>query len=238
MRFIKKISILFQNFLWCYGVFKGVAANIELLPFIKKIKKINTLIDVGSNKGQFILLCIKFFPNLLIYSFEPIKEALIKQKNLLSFKNNIYFYNTGIGNKKKKINFFITNRVDSSSFLTINKSKNYNKNYYVKEKRKIKIQKLDQILNNKKLIKPVLIKIDVQGFELEVLKGSKKTLPNIDYLLLEVSKNQMYNKQAIEIEIINFLKKEKFRIMVSSKWKRINNTEFMQRDILFKRKIN
>ena len=238
MRFIKKISILFQNFLWCYGVFKGVAANIELLPFIKKIKNINTLIDVGSNKGQFILLCIKFFPNLLIYSFEPIKEALIKQKNLLSFKNNIYFYNTGIGNKKKKINFFITNRVDSSSFLTINKSKNYNKNYYVKEKRKIKIQKLDQILNNKKLIKPVLIKIDVQGFELEVLKGSKKTLPNIDYLLLEVSKNQMYNKQAIEIEIINFLKKEKFRIMVSSKWKRINNTEFMQRDILFKRKIN
>ena len=238
MRFIKKIFILCQNFVWCYGLFKGVAANIELLPLIKKIKNINTLIDVGSNKGQFVLLCIKFFPNLLIYSFEPIKEALIKQKNLLSFKNNIYFYNTGIGNKKKKINFFITNRVDSSSFLTINKSKNYNKNYYVKEKRKIKIQKLDQILNNKKLIKPVLIKIDVQGFELEVLKGSKKILPNIDYLLLEVSKNQMYNKQAIEIEIINFLKKEKFRIMVSSKWKRINNTEFMQRDILFKRKIN
>lgn len=238
MRFIKKISILFQNFLWCYGVFKGVAANIELLPFIKKIKNINTLIDVGSNKGQFVLLCIKFFPNLLIYSFEPIKEALIRQKNLLNFKNNIYFYNTGIGNKNKIINFFITNRADSSSFLTINKSKNYNKNYYVKEKRKIKIQKLDQILNNKKLIKPVLIKIDVQGFELEVLKGSKKTLPNIDYLLLEVSKNQMYNKQAIELEIINFLKKEKFIIMESSKWKKINNTEFMQRDILFKRKIN
>ena len=238
MRFIKKIFILFQNFLWCYGLFKGVAANIELLPLIKKIKKINTLIDVGSNKGQFILLCIKFFPNLLIYSFEPIKEALIKQKNLLSFKNNIYFYNTGIGNKNKIINFFITNRADSSSFLTINKSKNYNKNYYVKEKRKIKIQKLDQILKNKKLIKPVLIKIDVQGFELEVLKGSKKILPNIDYLLLEVSKNQMYNKQAIELEIINFLKKEKFRIMESSKWKKINNTEFMQRDILFKRKIN
>ena len=238
MRFIKKIFILFQNFLWCYGLFKGVAANIELLPLIKKIKNINTLIDVGSNKGQFVLLCIKFFPNLLIYSFEPIKEALIKQKNLLSFKNNIYFYNTGIGNKNKIINFFITNRADSSSFLTINKSKNYNKNYYVKEKRKIKIQKLDQILNNKKLIKPVLIKIDVQGFELEVLKGSKKTLPNIDYLLLEVSKNQMYNKQAIELEIINFLKNEKFRIMESSKWKKINNTEFMQRDILFKRKIN
>ncbi len=238
MRFIKKIFILFQNFLWCYGLFKGVAANIELLPLIKKIKNINTLIDVGSNKGQFVLLCIKFFPNLLIYSFEPIKEALIKQKNLLSFKNNIYFYNTGIGNKNKIINFFITNRADSSSFLTINKSKNYNKNYYVKEKRKIKIQKLDQILNNKKLIKPVLIKIDVQGFELEVLKGSKKILPNIDYLLLEVSKNQMYNKQAIELEIINFLKNEKFRIMESSKWKKINNTEFMQRDILFKRKIN
>ena len=198
MRFLKKIFILSQSFLWIYGLFRGVAANIELLPLIKKIKKINTVIDIGSNKGQFVLLCFKYFPKAIIYSFEPIKELVKKQKNFLHFKNKIFFFNCGIGSKNKDLNFLITEKTDSSSFLTINKLNNYNKDYFVKEKRNIKIRKLDQILKNKKLKKPILVKIDVQGYELEVLKGAKKILSNIDFLLLEVSKNRMYNKQATE----------------------------------------
>ena len=128
--------------------------------------------------------------------------------------------------------------MDSSSFLTINKSDNFNKNYSVKEKRSIKIRQLDQILKNKILIKPTLIKIDVQGYELEVLKSAKKILSKTDFILLEVSKNKMYNKQPLEREIINFLKKKNFIIKKKSKWIKIKNTKFMQRDILFKRKIN
>ncbi len=128
--------------------------------------------------------------------------------------------------------------MDSSSFLTINKSDNFNKNYSVKEKRSIKIRQLDQILKNKILIKPTLIKIDVQGYELEVLKSAKKILSKTDFILLEVSKNKMYNKQPLEREIINFLKKKNFIIKKKSNWIKIKNTKFMQRDILFKRKIN
>ena len=79
--------------------------------------------------------------------------------------------------------------------MTINSSGNYNNDYFVKEKRNIKIRNLDQILKKKKLIKPILIKIDVQGFELEVLKGAKQILSKVDYIILETSKNRMYNKQ-------------------------------------------
>ena len=67
------------------------------------------------------------------------------------------------------------------------------------------------------MIRPILIKIDVQGYELEVLKGSKKILSKIDYLLVEVSKNRMYNNQATEREIVTFFKKKKFTIIKSSK---------------------
>lgn len=235
MKFLKKIFILSQSFLWIYGLFRGVAANIELLPLIKKIKKINTIIDIGSNKGQFVLLCSNYFPKAIIYSFEPIKELVKKQKNFLHFKKKIFFFNCGIGSKNKDLNFLITKRTDSSSFLTINKLNNYNKDYFVKEKRNIKIRKLDQILKNKKLKKPILVKIDVQGYELEVLKGAKKILSNIDFLLLEVSKNRMYNKQATEKEITNFLKNKKFKISKSLEWSKIKNTKFMQRDILFEK---
>tara|TARA_A100000164_G_scaffold374039_1_gene406358 strand:+ start:905 stop:1045 length:141 start_codon:yes stop_codon:yes gene_type:complete len=46
MRFLKKILILSQSIIWIYGLLRGVAANIELLPLLKKIKKVNTLIDI------------------------------------------------------------------------------------------------------------------------------------------------------------------------------------------------
>ena len=90
MRLIKKILKLSQSSLWFYGLLNGVAANIELLPLVYKIKNLNTIIDVGSNKGQFILLILKFFPKIKIYSFEPIKELLERQKNLFNFRRNIY----------------------------------------------------------------------------------------------------------------------------------------------------
>ena len=73
MRLLKKFFILSLSTLWLHGLIR-VAANIELLPLINKIKKLNTIIDIGSNKGQFILLILKFFPKIKIYSFEPIKE--------------------------------------------------------------------------------------------------------------------------------------------------------------------
>ena len=133
------------------------------------------------------MLILKFFPKLKIYSFEQY-ELLDKQKNIFNLRRNIFFFNCGIGSKNKNLNFFITERTDSSSFLTINSSWNYNNDYFVKEKRNIKIKNLDQILKKKKLIKPILIKIDVQGYELEVLKGARQILSKVDYILLEVSK--------------------------------------------------
>ena len=53
MKILKKIFILLQSKLWFYGLLNGVAANIELKNFLKKINSINTLVDIGSNKGQF-----------------------------------------------------------------------------------------------------------------------------------------------------------------------------------------
>ena len=120
--------------------------------------------------------------------------------------------------------------------MKINTSGNYNNDYFVKEKRNIKIRNLDQILKNKNLTKPILIKIDVQGYELEVLKGAKQILSKVDYILLETSKNRMYNKQPIEREIVNFLRRKKFRSLKALPWLKIKNTKFMQRDILFERK--
>lgn len=58
----------------------GVAPLFELSPLLKKIDKIKTIIDIGSNKGQFSILAKSHFPNTKIYSFEPQKKYLNIQK--------------------------------------------------------------------------------------------------------------------------------------------------------------
>ena len=236
MNFLKKIYNLCKSKIWLKGMLSGIYATIELKELIKGIKTPETIIDIGSNKGQFILLIEKIYPNKNIYSFEPIKEMIDKQKKFFSYKNNIIFHNIALGSSTTLKEFLITARMDSSSFLKIVSDKNKSKNYDIVENRNIQINTLDNLLINEKISHPVLIKIDVQGYELEVLRGANNLLKKTDYLLLEVSKNEMYQNQPIEKVIVEYLKNLNFDILKSNNWSKIQNTNFYQRDIIFYKK--
>jgi len=233
MNFIKKVIKflkLINNKYWRKGIFYNVAANIELENLIKNLD-VRIIIDVGSNKGQFILLCENFFDCEKIYSFEPIKELIEKQKEFFSYKKNIIFYNFALGEKPEKKNFFLTKREDSSSFLKVNQDIN-NKDYLVKNEIEVNIHCLDNIINDKDLFSTTLVKIDVQGYELQVLKGSLRILKKIKYILIEVSENEIYKNQALSNEIINFLKQKNFSILRENRSTKIKKTNFMQKDLL------
>ena len=236
MNFLKKILNLCKSKIWLKGMLSGIYATIELKELIKGIKTPETIIDIGSNKGQFILLIEKIYPNKNIYSFEPIKEMIGKQKKFFSYKNNIIFHNIALGSSTTLKEFLITTRMDSSSFLKIVSDKNKSKNYDIVENRNIQINTLDNLLINEKISHPVLIKIDVQGYELEVLRGANNLLKKTDYLLLEVSKNEMYQNQPIEKVIVEYLKNLNFDILKSNNWSKVQNTNFYQRDIIFYKK--
>ena len=222
--------------LWFKGMFHGLYATVELERLVKDIKAPETIIDIGSNKGQFILLMEQIFPNKIVYSFEPIIEMINKQKKFYKYKKNITFHNLALGSSICSKEFLITSRMDSSSFLKVVSNTNKSKNYSVIEKRDIKVSTLDKIFLNEKISHPILIKMDVQGYELEVLKGANDLLKKIDYLLLEVSDNEMYQNQPTEKIIVEYLKNFNFEIYRSNDWLKIQNTNFNQRDIIFQKK--
>ena len=62
-----------------------------------------------------------------------------------------------------------------------------------------------------------LMNIDVQGYELEVMKGSEETLKQIDYIYCEVNKAEIYENNAYIDEIDNFLSQHSFE-RVEFKW--------------------
>nr|WP_293109533.1 FkbM family methyltransferase [Okeania sp. SIO2F4] len=63
--------------------------------------------------------------------------------------------------------------------------------------------RLDEILDDKENYN--FLTIDVQGYELEVLKGSRETLKNINYILIEVNRDELYKNSARVEELDEFL---------------------------------
>ena len=183
--------------------FYGVSPLFELTPLIKQISHAKTLIDVGSNKGQFSLIARKFFPNIKIHSFEPQIDILSMQKKILGTKN-INYYNFTLGSEEKEAELYVTKRKDSSSVLKPILTKN--RNYITKEIKKTSIKRLDDLPNFKNIERPSVMKLDVQGYEFEVLKGAENILEYIDYVITEVSLMEVYENQTSANKLIKFLK--------------------------------
>ena len=187
---------------------------------LKKIlpKKI-ICFDVGANEGQTILEISKNFPGSIIHSFEPQKSCETKLeyfKNKIK-KSKIYINIVACGEKNINKIFYAHDSSNLSSFLKINtKSKFLLKMKQLSKKKKylesinnpIKVRQitLSDYIKNKKVRTIDLLKIDTQGYELNVLKGIKKQdLFKIKIILLEVNFWDYYEKMTSFYEIEKIL---------------------------------
>lgn len=231
-KFIKLIKILQSfNFFWIYNLlFFRLAPSIE---HQKEISKLNfkTVIDVGANNGQFASLVLKTHPNSKIICFEPQIEPFNNLSKI--FKNSkIKLFRLACGSKNKTIKMNISNQNDSSSILDIGRHQiHYFPDTYLKKKEVIKVAKLKEIINLNKQTKPILLKIDTQGYELEVLKGSE--LKYVKYILIECSFIKFYKNQPLFKEINKFLKKKNFYIFKCYNQTLDNKDKIIQADYIY-----
>jgi hypothetical protein len=65
----------------------------------------------------------------------------------------------------------------------------------------VAINRLDTLINASNLNKPILVKVDVQGFEKQVIAGGKELLSHVDYIIIEVSFVELYDNQPLFDEI-------------------------------------
>jgi FkbM family methyltransferase len=161
------------------------------------------IFDIGANTGQCIRRFKNIFPNSIIHSFEPIKEIFdIIKKNFISKNIVINNYACGDKNTYKKFNF---NKLSyTSSFLEINKK---NKRTYLFEKKKkieIRIVKLDDYIKKHDIKNIDILKVDAQGYELKILKGTEKFLKKIKFVEIELTLDDIYinNPSLYQIDYI------------------------------------
>tara|TARA_R110002020_G_scaffold47937_2_gene137028 strand:+ start:87251 stop:88120 length:870 start_codon:yes stop_codon:yes gene_type:complete len=159
--------------------------------------KFSFIIDVGANRGQFAARFRALFPEAIIYSFEPIPEVYDQLCKRFEKDANFKGFNLGLGKESGEINFFQNEFSDSSSALPM---KNLHKENFPKttnEKQiEIKVECLDTVMKSISISHPLLIKIDVQGFEEMVIIGGEKTIRSASVVIVEVSFRELYEDQV------------------------------------------
>ena len=205
----------------------------KIVKFFKKKKLINfnCIFDIGAHKGETIKFFLKNFEFEKIYSFEPIPETfelLKKNINLLDNfkKKKIVLENSAVGSAETKIS--IKQMVESSS-STI-RDINQNSKYFNKKKKLLYSSKDDffkkidvnQITLNKYITinsieKIDFLKIDTEGYELDVLIGLENKIEKVRFILFEHHYHDMIKKNYTFSDINYFLLKNNFIQIYKSK---------------------
>ena len=167
--------------------------------------------DVGAADGKISCMFEQHFTNSKIYSFEPIKSTFETLVANTKGHSRIHIFNKALGAKQAELVINKSNRITSSSLFPIEekiKDSYFAENILKVGEETIVVSTLDTELP--KDVPVNLIKIDVQGFELEVLKGGAQTLSRTSVIIFEAQNHDMYIGAPKYYELDAFLRTNNF----------------------------
>lgn len=179
--------------------FRKIDSGFSLNRNLKWLQQyeIQTILDLGANEGQFAEFIRTVFPKANIICFEPLYSCFKVLSDKFNNDSSIEFLNIALGDFNGQFEMYSNDFSPSSSLLKMKQE--HITNFPFTEKAKIeniKVKTLDSIADDLILNKEVLVKIDVQGFEGNVLKGGMKffaTIPKI--VIIETSIVELYENE-------------------------------------------
>ena len=179
--------------------------------------EVSGVLHIGAHHGEEIDDYVRKGLKNLVF-FEPLSESLeILENNLSKYANdtNIIIFPYALGNEDKEVEMFVSDHDGMCS--SVLKPKIVLKQYpgiKFPKKETVKMIRLDDAEID---FEYNMMNIDVQGYELEVLKGAFETLNKIDYVYTEINRAEVYENAPHVDELDAFLSQYGF-VRVETDW--------------------
>lgn len=198
---------------------------------------VDVVLDVGANRGQFArALRVHGYANRIV-SFEPLQEPFQKLSGLARLDPNWSCYQVGIGDRKGSMQMNVAANSLSSSFLPMlprHLVAAPHSRYTRQEK--VQVTTLDSFFADQTAQERLFLKIDVQGFELAVLRGAESTLEQVLAIEMELSLVPLYEGQATLCPTLDELRARGFELVsVEEDFEDVHSNRVLQVDGLFLR---
>lgn len=217
--FLKKIGLRLVNAKWGPRGVENTLRRIKAQGVL-----LDQIVDIGASNGSWTKECMEIFPNSKYFLVEPQPIHKKELEELEKDNPKASFWYGALGAETIILPLIIHG--GQTSFL---KSAEYSG-----ESIEVPVRKLDDLVQEGRLNPPDFIKADIQGFELEALKGSQISLKTCTLLQLEVSYRQIYDNCPLAHEVIEYVGHHGFRLYdICSYSQRPFDLELAQSDLLF-----
>ena len=144
------------------------------------------IFDVGANRGQYLEMLHQVLKgNFKVHCFEPQQDAFQFLKETAARFGNVVLENMGLGSSPGELSLY--KNVAASEYGSVYPAKYLQYNVVLNQEEKIRINTIDNYCEKHHIGKIDLLKIDVEGHELEVLKGASNMIGNrkVPYIQFE-----------------------------------------------------
>lgn len=190
--------------------------EISDLKFIsqKLSLNINTIYDVGANVGDTVRIFHHIFPSAVIHAFEPNPTVFNKLKTRHGHNQSIVLNNVGVGNLEGNLTLNRHTNSGATSFKQPNAKTNPLYNSKIIDKIDVPVITLKSYVDNLKPHSIDLLKIDVEGFEMEVLEGISEDIleKRVKMIFIEANLVEKMLGQGLIENVIDFLRQKNFTL--------------------------
>jgi FkbM family methyltransferase len=195
------------------------------------------MIDVGAYRGWFYHCWLDWCPNAKVHAFEPYAESFEIAQKLYGQDKRVSLECLAIGDVEGVQALNILSDSKASNSLLQPRSETWSEIRYRTGKvlqTTVPVVTLDGYIRRENLKKVYLLKIDVQGYEMHVLRGAQQNLAQIDNIFVESAVRPLYHGAAKFSEVFDFLTARGFHLIGMRGWHRGNHA-LVEVDMLFRR---